>query len=789
MTRTDDQATQATDPLDVQAMALFAECFDQPAEEREAWLLARTAGQPDLTERVLKLLAADRASEDFLESGPHALSAQNRVGERLGAFELVSELASGGMSTVYRARRVDGAYQQDVAIKLFRAFHMDDSARRRFDTERQILAALEHPNIARIIDGGTAEDGTPFVTMELVEGLPITRYCERERLGLGDRLKLFIKVCDALAFAHRRGIVHRDIKPGNVLVSDAGEPKLIDFGIAKVLQPEQMDLDLPETRIEQRPLTPEYASPEQLTGQAIGVASDVYSMGVLIYELLTGQRPYQVSALSPAEAERVVLGTIPADPSMAVARGRDALPAGIDDAARLRSRLRGDIDRIVMTAMRREPDERFASITEFREDIERHLAGQPVRARGASRLYRLGKFVSRHRSGVAATALAFAVLSAALVAVLIQSNEAQRQRDQAEAASQFLIDMINRADPYENAESASLAGAIKQAIPEIRERFSGQPALEADMRYQIGYALQSLGEIPLARAQFQRAADLRTAMDDPLGMAEVEDGLAIVSWWESDFDQAGLHFARALELIERDPSIEAVTRRVTILVNWSGMANDAGRYEFAAQVAERALAQVSDAAVPADTLATLWGNLATARESLGDGEGALQAFDEALAVQAEATGEQHPNYAIILNNQSLLFHSLERFEEAIATQRRSVEIRLATLGDAHPQTATGLTNLARLLTIDGQLDEAERYARQALEVARAGWGEDHPRTGKSHEALALIHQARRERDSAREQAERALAIYRAAPGVSPVWIEQIESVLAELASDSGPIPR
>jgi serine/threonine-protein kinase len=773
-----DPPTRPVGSQDREAMALFSESLDQPESERKDWLMSRCGANQALRAAVLRLLEADRRSGAFLECSPH--SAINRVGERLGAYELISELASGGMSTVYRARRVDGTYRHDVAIKLFRAHHMDTSARRRFDAERQILASLEHPNIARIIDGGTAADGTPYVAMELVEGLPITRYCERQRLDLAERLKLFGKVCDALAFAHRRGIVHRDIKPGNVLISEAGDPKLIDFGIAKVLSPEALDLELPETRIEQRPLTPEYASPEQLTGQAIGMPSDVYSMGVMLYELVTGQRPYQISALSPAEAERVVLGTLPADPSQAVVRGRDALPAGLEGAGQLRERLRGDIDRIVMTAMRREPVERFASVMALREDIERHLAGQPVRARGASRLYRLSKFIGRHRAGVASTALAFVLLSGALVAVLIQSSEAQRQRDQAEAARQFLVEMINRADPYENAASATLAGAIKQSLPELGDRFAGQPELEADMRYQIGYALQNLGETALAREQLERSADLRRPLGNPLAMSEVEDGLAIVAWWESDFEQARDHFRRALEWIDQLPGQEARTRRATVLVNWSGMANDAGRYEEASQLAERALTFVDETAITPDTLATLWSNLATARDGLGDGQGALDAFDEALAVQEATTGQMHPNYAIALNNQSILFHTLERYDEAIATQRRSVEIRLATLGDAHPQTATGLTNLARMLTIAGQLDEAEVHARRALEVARAGWGDDHPRTGKAYEALALIYRDQGQIALARDHAERTLAIYRAAPGVAPGWVEAIEMVLEAL---------
>jgi len=339
MKDTGGRPTVSDDSLEVRAMALFSECLDIPIEQQQAWLAERCDGRPALLERVQRLLRADEDSTGFMESGPEFVLRANRVGERLGAYELVSELASGGMSTVYRARRVDGTYQHDVAIKLFRAFHMDPSVLRRFDTERQILAALEHPNIARIIDGGKAADGTPYVIMELVDGEPITRYCDRHRVDLIGRLNLFVKVCQALAFAHRRGIVHRDIKPGNVLVSESGEPKLIDFGIAKVLQPERMALELPETRLEQRPLTPEYASPEQLTGKPVGVASDIYSLGILLYELLTGQRPYQVAALSPAEAERVVCGTIPADPSQAIARGRMPPPAGLSEADRLRRQL------------------------------------------------------------------------------------------------------------------------------------------------------------------------------------------------------------------------------------------------------------------------------------------------------------------------------------------------------------------------------------------------------------------------------------------------------------------
>ncbi|AKS42972.1 protein kinase domain-containing protein [Wenzhouxiangella marina] len=778
-----DRSHRPTEAMDGEAMALFFESFDQADEEREAWLQARCVDRPDLFRRVMALVRADQDSEGFLESTPISPS-PSRIGQRLGAYELVSEIASGGMSTVYRARRVDGTYQHDVAIKLFRAFHMDASARQRFDTERQILAALEHPNIARIIDGGTAEDGTPFVVMELVDGAPITQYCERHRVDLVQRLKLFIKVCQALAFAHRRGIIHRDIKPANVLVGAGGEPKLIDFGIAKVLQPETMNLELPETRLDQRPLTPEYASPEQLMGRPVGLPTDVYSMGVLLYELLTGQRPHQIAALSPAEAERVVLGTIPADPSQAIARGRQAPPSGLGESGTLRRRLRGDLDRIVMTAMRREPEARFDTITALAEDLERHLSGQPVRARGASRWYRASKFIARHRIGVAATALVFVVLVGSLAAVLNQSREARQQRDQAEAAKQFLVDMIGRADPYENTESATLVGAIKQSLPDIETRFAAQPELEAEMRYALGYALQNLGEIPLAREQLERAADLRSGGGDSLARSQVEDALGIVAWWESDFELGSRHFQQALDLIADDRSPMAEARRVTILTNWAGMLIDAGDFERSRALGERALARVAEVPIDAGTLATLWSNLATAREGMDDGEAALEAFEQALAVQRAETGENHPNYAIILNNLALLYYHLDRLDEGVEALEASVRIRLATLGDQHPQTATAMVNLARMLTLAGRPAEAEPHALRGLQVARAGWEPGHPRIGKAHEALALLYRDTGQLEQAREHAARALETYQAAPSVDPAWVETIQALQAELAAAS-----
>ena len=747
----------------------------------------RCADSPELLKRVLRLVEAERLSDGFLEDAPRVdavdLDLDDRSGQRMGAFELIEILAIGGMSTVYRARRVDGTYDQEVAVKLFGGASLDAEGRRRFEAERRIVAALEHPGIARIIDGGTAEDGTPYVVMELVRGEPITRYCRHNRIGVDGRLQLLQQVCEALEIAHRRGIVHRDIKSGNVLVTDDGLPKLIDFGIARILDPAALPVDMPETRLGGQLMTPEYASPEQLRGEPVGIASDIYSLGVLAYELLTGVRPHPLSGMSPAEMERTVCGTVAVDPSGMVKRRRGAPSAGLGNARSLRRRLRGDIDRIVMTAMRTEAQQRYPTAQALADDIERHLTGKPVHARGASRLYRTGKFITRYRTGVGAVAVIFVAMAVALIAVEQQRERALVEAQRAESAKQFLTEMIQRADPFENAAEPTLAGALRQAIPGLAERFAGQPRLEGDLRYAIGFALQNLGEIGPARAQLERALELRINVGSSVDIAEVYDGLGILAWWESDFERGREHFGRALELLEGRDEERAALLRVNVLANDAAMMIDAGDNEASERLALRALDAAEDIeSVETETLAAIWSSVATARDGLGRSNEALDAFERALEFQREATGEMHPSYAIVLNNLALMYHGMDRLEDATEAMQRSVEIRRATLGESHPQTATALFNLARLQTIAGALTPAEQNARMALEVAQNGYPAGHPRIGKAHEALAIVLNARGSQDEALKQARLARTLYQQAAGVDPAWIAAVDTLIESMGA-------
>ena len=768
------------------ALQLFTEALDVPESGRRAWLEQQTDGDVALREAVLRLLDADRNSGDFLE--PSVAFSTDRSGERMGAFEITDLAATGGMSQVYRGRRIDGTFDQQVAIKLFDGRLLSADARARFEAERRIVAALEHPGLARVIDGGAAPDGTPYLVMEWVDGEPITRYCSANKLDLSARITLIIGICEALEVAHRRGIVHRDIKPGNVLVDRQGRPKLIDFGVAKVLADSQIEVELPETRVGAAMMTPEYASPEQLSGGEVAPTSDVYSLGVLLYELLTGVRPNRLAGMSPAEMERSVLETVPADPSQAVAQQRVTPPQGLGSARALRQRLKGDLDRIVMSAMRLEPQRRYHSVQALAEDLARYLEGKPVVARGASRWYRAWRFVDRHRVVVGATGLVIAVLSASLFVVRMQAEETRLQRDlarveaeRARSARDFLIEMIGRADPFENAAEPTLAGSIKLAIPGIGDRFSGQPALEADLRHAIGYALQNLGDVDAAREQLNQALQLRRANGSAVGLAEVHTSLGLVDWWDSDFESAERRFEQALAMLDGDLDASARTLRVQTLANWAALMIDAGDNARSEALALEALQAAEETVgVSEETLASIWSSIATARDGLGRAEEALAAFERTRQLQLAATGEMHPGYAIVLNNLALMYHGMNRLDDATETMQRSVEIRSATLGSGHPQTATALFNLARLQTLAGELGPAEHNAREALTVATDGYPPGHPRIGKAHEALAIVLQAKGRWAEAVSHAELALSIYREATGVDPAWISASESLVDAL---------
>jgi serine/threonine protein kinase/tetratricopeptide (TPR) repeat protein len=426
-----------------QVKELFTLALERDPEERNSFLRQACAGDESLRGEVESLLSSFDGASTFLEDCPAAdlLSAQSRAmqGRRIGAYRIVREIGQGGMAVVYLGERDDQNYRKQVAIKMVKTGIDTEQVLQRFRNERQTLATLDHSNIVKLLDGGSSEDGSPYLVMEYVEGLPIDEYCDRHQLSIDDRLRIFREVCSAVEYAHEKLVIHRDLKPGNILIAKGGVPRLLDFGIAKLLNPECFQAPL-DTRTNWRPMTPEYASPEQIRGQAVTTATDVYSLGVLLFDLLTGHRPYSCAGQSLLEIERLVCETEPEKPS-AVIRNKEekvsddggvrttitpesvSIQRGLQPAE-LQRRLRGDLDTIVMKALRKEPTRRYGSVAEFSHDIERYLAGMPVRARKSTIAYRSGRFLHRHRESLAA---ALAVLGIVAGMAIWQMRRVSRQ--------------------------------------------------------------------------------------------------------------------------------------------------------------------------------------------------------------------------------------------------------------------------------------------------------------------------------------------------------------------------
>ena len=424
-------------PSSERVAQLFEDALEQPEAERAHFLAAECGGDAALLAEVQALLTSDedagsaafwKGSAIEVEAVNFARETDPRLGQTIGRYRILEAISSGGMGTVYKAVRDDAAFEKYAAIKVIKRGMDTDFIVQRFRNERQILANLEHPNIARLLDGGATEDGLPYLVMEYVEGQPIDQYAEERGLTIPERLRLFRTVCAAVQYAHQNLVVHRDLKPSNILVTREGDPKLLDFGIAKLVSPEGSRAEQTVTMM--RFLTPEYASPEQIRGEPITTVSDIYSLGVLLYRLLTGQRPYRPKGENPDELARAICTETAERPSTAVTRGGAELVT--PEMAKARKRLSGDLDNIVLMAMRKEPERRYASVEQFSEDIRRDLEGLPVIAHRDTFGYRTAKFVRRHRMGVAAAALIGVSLVAGIVGIAWEAHVAQLQRARAE---------------------------------------------------------------------------------------------------------------------------------------------------------------------------------------------------------------------------------------------------------------------------------------------------------------------------------------------------------------------
>ena len=569
---------------------LFLSAIELEPEQRSAFIENACAGDEELRLRVNKLLAASEDAGSFLES-PALIDVgivskdeqtfhdedQPRVGQYIGPYKIIREIGHGGMGTVLLAVRADDQYEKQVAIKLVNRGMDTEMILRRFTMERQILANLEHPNIARLLEGGSTPDGLPYFVMEYIEGQPINEYCDNMRFATAERLKLFREVCSALQYAHQNLVVHRDIKPSNILVTAEGVPKLLDFGIAKLLSPGLADDGGEATASMIRLMTPQYASPEQLRGLVITTASDVYSLGVVLYELLSGQHPYRLYSRRPEEVVEVILHEEPEKPSLAATRTQASITnnsTNSQSAIRNPKFLRGDLDNIVLKALRKEPQRRYLSVQEFSEDIRRHLEGLPVTATPDTLTYRAEKFVQRHKAGVLAAAGVLLTLIAATVITTWQARVARRERDNAERRFSQVRKLAHAVLFDYHDDIAKLPGStpvrqklVKDALEyldNLASESSGNLGLQAELAtaYQkVGDVqgnpfLANLGNQDGALESYRKAFAIRERLLNPndsqsrFDLARSYESIGDILWAKGDSANSQTNYRQALQIFE-----------------------------------------------------------------------------------------------------------------------------------------------------------------------------------------------------------------------------------------------
>ncbi len=731
---------------------VFGEVIDIPPAERHAALDRKCQKDPALRQEIESLLTADEAAGRFIQSPlippgdatpPDALKTELRV----GPYKLLRSIGHGGMSSVYVATR-DDDYQRRVAVKIFSQLIGNEDRLRRFRTERQILAALEHLNIARLYDGGTTDQGAPYFVMEYVEGLPIDEYCDRHRLSVRERVELFRQVCSAVHYAHQNLVVHRDLKPGNILVTTGGVPKLLDFGIAKLLNPDLSSQSPEPTATWMRLMTPSYASPEQARGKMITTASDVYSLGVLLYKLLTGKLPYRFEGQTAEEIEQALADIEPEKPSYVVGQDGDggASAAGLPGVRpeQLRRQLAGDLDNILLMTLRKEPQRRYGSAELLSEDLRRFLEGLPVLAGKASLGYRIGKFLRRHRIAVAVAALVTALIVGFATAMAMQSSrvarerdEARRERDKSEQVLAFVEEVFRVGDPESAGARYLDAREIFARGTERIEALHDQPGTQAFLMTSLGNIYRNLGLFEESRELLEGALEARREL---LGEAHPDTITTLSSLGRLHQNQGRYHQAetihrRVLALRENGDDVDllAVSQSLGLLAE---VLLDQGAYEEAEPAYRRALEIRSESLGEEhpQTVQSL-GDLGSLLWVQGRHDEAELLHRRALRLLEKKFGGDHLDIAETLNNLAMVLVSQGESEEAEELTRRSLEIRRRLLGEEHPDIVQSLSNLAVVMFHRGDYEAVEKIGRECLNLGRRVLGEEHPRL--AHVLLGL----------------------------------------------------
>lgn len=779
----------------IKARRFFDEAINLDASKREIFLNDKCGNDSELKKEMLSLIQSLENTKDFLEE-PLTILEQNKnsftdpyIGKQIGHYIIDGEAGVGGMGIVYTGNRNDKEFEQKVAIKILKHGITSEYLLKRFQAERQTLANLQHQYIARLLDGGRTNDGLPYLIMEFIDGIPITECCNQKKLNTGERLKLFREVCNAVQYAHQNLVIHRDLKPGNILVTKEGVPKLLDFGIAKLINEDLTDNDEGLTRTGVWHLTPEYASPEQIKGEKITTASDIYSLGVLLYQLLTGIQPYKISSNSPAAISKIITEEKIQRPSEKV---KQIVGKNLNE--RLKSEksykhLEGDLDNIILKAMHKDPLRRYVSVEQFSEDIRRHLIGLPVIAQKDTAGYRLSKFIQRHKVGFVSSLGFIVFLITSLIAIIWQANIAANERDKAiseslkvENVNKFLQDMLSSVDPTEVGRDVKVYDVLKKASNDVGNDFSRHPDIEAAVRKTIGKTLTNLGEFDEAKPHLIKSLELNNKVygKESYQSAESMHELALYYHWIGELNIADSLYAKSI-LIFRQNEDSPPRAFASSLNDYGILKQEQANYQESLQLLKESFnIFLNNFGEKDKDVASTSNNLALTLESLKDLDGAEKYYQKSLKTYLELYGQNRPEISTLYNNLAYIYIDKEDWNKADEYFKKSLELKIKTLGKNHSLVGLAYMNLGaleytmknykssesnllkalenfktslnnnhvwvgltdfwygKILIEKSQYKEAENYIRTALSIYKKNYPKDHPNEISANAELGII---------------------------------------------------
>lgn len=773
--------------IETQVMRWLELALEQPSNEHEAWLESQ-AIDGEIRARVLALLARADHANGFLDTPVFAKLSSNAMpvpGDRLGAWRLEREIDSGGMGVVFQANRADGAYELQTAVKLIRGVDQTHHAElvARFENERRLLARLQHPNVVRILDGGSTSHGLPYLVMEYVDGHRLNEYCESKRLDVAARARLLALVCDGVQAAHQHLIVHRDLKPGNILVDNNGQPRVLDFGIARLLDDNR---DSTLTRTGTSAMTPAYASPEQVRHEPLTTASDVYSLGVILYELLTGVRPHDLGGLSPAQVERIVCDTDPRPLRKALAASS---LAEADKQLRL-ARIGSDLERIVARALHRDAERRYGSSQALGDDLRRYLDGLPVTAHPDSAGYRIGKFVRRHRLALGAAALATCAVLGASAVALWQAARAERSAADMTLINSFLVDMLSISNPHQSGSEITLAAALDNGANEVDKRFGDRPDLAVDIRYALAKSMLGRYRLDAAEKQLERTLQESTQVfgdDDPRSIRAIAS-LASLRKEQSRDAEASALYQDALDRMRRSEQTD--TALYATVLNDFGVLylirNEFDKADTLLREAREVGARTTDRATTDEERAQTLANLAHAARGLDRLDEADALYRQAEAVFERIYPDGSPQLATVLNNRARLSRARGEPEKALGFLQRAVPMHRRSFTGDHVMVLVPTTNLARqaieLNRVDLAIEPAETAVAMSDRMYAASEHYYHAQALVTLAELRLMQQRESDADALLVRAQKSLDGLESPNAGSQEYLDRIRGRLCTSAS-------